>query len=256
MSFSRTDSKSIMRMKSGQMFAKEDLLRGRKLLHDGAVQLKNSAGRLKGLLVFVVVVFCYAQTWGRLMTSLSPCCRCPCHAPLRCVGLSSRKGSEICVCVFGQHHIFQYSIILHCKMTWTAHLNFILFFSRTSAPPSSLYRTWSLERWLMKNEVSCWSLFPHSSSSFFIIAHIYTHIYVYINIYVCICIYVQYVYMYVFIYNYIYIYTYIQTYTYIHIYTLIYTHTYIYTYIYMYTYDVNVWSQQLKSEHSKKIFSQ
>lgn len=109
MSFSRTDSKSIMRMKSGQMFAKEDLLRGRKLLHDGAVQLKNSAGRLKGLLVFVVVVFCYAQTWGRLMTSLSPCCRCPCHAPLRCVGLSSRKGSEICVCVFGQHHIFQYS---------------------------------------------------------------------------------------------------------------------------------------------------
>lgn len=62
MSFSRTDSKSIMRMKSGQMFAKEDLLRGRKLLHDGAVQLKNSAGRLKGLLVFVVVVFCYAQT--------------------------------------------------------------------------------------------------------------------------------------------------------------------------------------------------
>ena len=45
---SRTDSKSIMRMKSGQMFAKEDLIRGRKLLHDGALQLKNSAGRLKG----------------------------------------------------------------------------------------------------------------------------------------------------------------------------------------------------------------
>lgn len=48
MIFSRTDSKSIMRMKSGQMFAKEDLIRGRKLLHDGALQLKNSAGRLKG----------------------------------------------------------------------------------------------------------------------------------------------------------------------------------------------------------------
>ncbi len=45
---SRTDSKSIMRMKSGQMFAKEDLIRARKLLHDGALQLKNSTGRLKG----------------------------------------------------------------------------------------------------------------------------------------------------------------------------------------------------------------
>lgn len=45
---SRTDSKSITRMKSGQMFAKEDLIRGRKLLHDGALQLKTSAGRLKG----------------------------------------------------------------------------------------------------------------------------------------------------------------------------------------------------------------
>lgn len=46
--YSRTDSKSIMRMKSGQMFAREDLLRGRKLIHDGPLQLKNSAGRLKG----------------------------------------------------------------------------------------------------------------------------------------------------------------------------------------------------------------
>ena len=37
-----------MRMKSGQMFAKEDLIR-RRLLHDGTLQLKNAAGRLKGL---------------------------------------------------------------------------------------------------------------------------------------------------------------------------------------------------------------
>lgn len=44
----RMDSKSIMRMKSGQMFAREDLLHGRKLLHDGPLQLKNSVGRLKG----------------------------------------------------------------------------------------------------------------------------------------------------------------------------------------------------------------
>ncbi|XP_068059803.1 A-kinase anchor protein 13 isoform X5 [Anomalospiza imberbis] len=44
--YSRTDSKSIMRMKSGQMFAKEDL-RHRKLIRDGPVSLKNSGGRLK-----------------------------------------------------------------------------------------------------------------------------------------------------------------------------------------------------------------
>ncbi|NWZ43220.1 AKP13 protein, partial [Brachypodius atriceps] len=44
--YSRTDSKSIMRMKSGQMFAREDL-RHRKLIRDGPVSLKNSAGRLK-----------------------------------------------------------------------------------------------------------------------------------------------------------------------------------------------------------------
>lgn len=46
--YGRTDSKSIMRMKSGQMFAREDLLRGRRLLHDGPLQLKTSAGRFKG----------------------------------------------------------------------------------------------------------------------------------------------------------------------------------------------------------------
>ncbi|KAL2076380.1 hypothetical protein ACEWY4_028023 [Coilia grayii] len=43
----RTDSKSIMRMKSGQMFAREDLLRGRRLIHDAPLQLKTSTGRLK-----------------------------------------------------------------------------------------------------------------------------------------------------------------------------------------------------------------
>lgn len=46
--YGRTDSKSITRMKSGQMFAREDLLRSGKLLHDGSLQLKNTAGRLKG----------------------------------------------------------------------------------------------------------------------------------------------------------------------------------------------------------------
>uniref|UniRef100_A0A8C1UR22 Si:dkey-172h23.2 n=1 Tax=Cyprinus carpio TaxID=7962 RepID=A0A8C1UR22_CYPCA len=45
--YTRTDSKSITRMKNGQMFAREDLLRSRRLLHDGPLQLKNAAGRLK-----------------------------------------------------------------------------------------------------------------------------------------------------------------------------------------------------------------
>ncbi|XP_077642136.1 A-kinase anchor protein 13 [Lonchura striata] len=44
--YNRTDNKSIMRMKSGQMFAREDLMH-RKLIRDGPVSLKNSAGRLK-----------------------------------------------------------------------------------------------------------------------------------------------------------------------------------------------------------------
>ncbi|CAJ1048725.1 A-kinase anchor protein 13 isoform X3 [Xyrichtys novacula] len=55
----RTDSKSIMMMKSGQIFAREDLLR-RRLIHDGVLQLKNSQGRQKdvhALLLSDVIVF-------------------------------------------------------------------------------------------------------------------------------------------------------------------------------------------------------
>ncbi|XP_064817591.1 A-kinase anchor protein 13-like isoform X2 [Oncorhynchus masou masou] len=58
--YSRTDSKSIMRMKSGQMFAREDLLRGRRLLYDGPLQLKTSQGKLKdvtAMLLSDIVVF-------------------------------------------------------------------------------------------------------------------------------------------------------------------------------------------------------
>ncbi|XP_067827474.1 A-kinase anchor protein 13 isoform X2 [Heptranchias perlo] len=44
--YNRTETKAIMRLKSGQMFAKEDLKR-RKLVHDGPVTLKTAAGRLK-----------------------------------------------------------------------------------------------------------------------------------------------------------------------------------------------------------------
>lgn len=107
---SRTDSKSIMRMKSGQMFAKEDLIRGRKLLHDGALQLKNSAGRLKGS--------SHLHLWTKPDVNLfrlelavifvSVCCRSPRHAPDRCAGLSSGKRPEICICLigkFGTRHI-------------------------------------------------------------------------------------------------------------------------------------------------------
>ncbi|XP_047437596.1 A-kinase anchor protein 13 isoform X3 [Mugil cephalus] len=56
---SRMDSKSIMMRKSGQIFAREDLLR-RRLIHDGALQLKNVQGRLKDvhiLLLSDVIVF-------------------------------------------------------------------------------------------------------------------------------------------------------------------------------------------------------
>ncbi|XP_035508388.1 A-kinase anchor protein 13 isoform X5 [Morone saxatilis] len=55
----RMDSKSIMMMKNGQIFAREDLLR-RRLIHDGVLQLKNSQGRLKdvhALLLSDVFVF-------------------------------------------------------------------------------------------------------------------------------------------------------------------------------------------------------
>ncbi|KAK2918323.1 A-kinase anchor protein 13 isoform X1 [Channa argus] len=71
--YSRTDSKSIMRMKSGQMFAKEDLIRGKKLLHDGALQLKNSAGRLKdvhALLLSDVLVFLQEKDQKYVFASL------------------------------------------------------------------------------------------------------------------------------------------------------------------------------------------
>ncbi|KAK2841770.1 hypothetical protein Q5P01_011970 [Channa striata] len=71
--YSRTDSKSIMRMKSGQMFAKEDLIRSRKLMHDGALQLKNAAGRLKdvhALLLSDVLVFLQEKDQKYVFASL------------------------------------------------------------------------------------------------------------------------------------------------------------------------------------------
>uniref|UniRef100_A0A3P8YLK6 Uncharacterized protein n=1 Tax=Esox lucius TaxID=8010 RepID=A0A3P8YLK6_ESOLU len=71
--YSRTDSKSIMRMKSGQMFAKEDLLRWRRLVHDGPLQLKNAQGRLKdvtAMLLSDVLVFLQEKDQKYVFASL------------------------------------------------------------------------------------------------------------------------------------------------------------------------------------------
>ncbi|XP_036442028.1 A-kinase anchor protein 13 isoform X3 [Colossoma macropomum] len=71
--YSRTDGKSIMRMKSGQMFAREDLIRGRKLLHDGPLQLKSTAGRLKdvqAVLLSDVLVFLQEKDQKYVFASL------------------------------------------------------------------------------------------------------------------------------------------------------------------------------------------
>ncbi|XP_063045579.1 A-kinase anchor protein 13 isoform X2 [Engraulis encrasicolus] len=68
----RTDSKSIMRMKSGQMFAREDLLR-RRLVHDGALQLKTNTGRLKdvqAVLLSDILVFLQEKDQKYVFASL------------------------------------------------------------------------------------------------------------------------------------------------------------------------------------------
>ncbi|KAG2471052.1 AKP13 protein, partial [Polypterus senegalus] len=59
--YNRTENKSIMRMKSGQMFAREDLRR-KKLLHDGQLQLKSLTGRMKDVLALLFTdVFVFLQ---------------------------------------------------------------------------------------------------------------------------------------------------------------------------------------------------
>lgn len=68
--YTKTDSKSIMRMKSGQMFAKEDLKR-KKLVRDGSVFLKNAAGRLKGAVrVFSLALSRCQRTAGKIQVFL------------------------------------------------------------------------------------------------------------------------------------------------------------------------------------------
>ncbi|XP_010772197.1 A-kinase anchor protein 13-like, partial [Notothenia coriiceps] len=70
----RMDSKSIMMMKSGQIFAREDLLR-RRLVHDGGLQLKNVQGRLKdvhALLLSDVFVFLQEKDQKYIFSMLVP----------------------------------------------------------------------------------------------------------------------------------------------------------------------------------------
>ncbi|OXB53073.1 hypothetical protein ASZ78_016693, partial [Callipepla squamata] len=70
--YNQTDSKSIMRMKSGQMLAREDL-RHRKLIRDGPVSLKNAAGRLKevqAVLFSDMLIFLQEKDQKSVFTSL------------------------------------------------------------------------------------------------------------------------------------------------------------------------------------------
>ncbi|XP_071070449.1 A-kinase anchor protein 13 isoform X4 [Dasypus novemcinctus] len=70
--YTKTDSKSIMRMKSGQMFAKEDLKR-KKLVRDGSVFLKTAAGRLKevqAVLLTDILVFLQEKDQKYIFASL------------------------------------------------------------------------------------------------------------------------------------------------------------------------------------------
>ncbi|XP_006541317.1 A-kinase anchor protein 13 isoform X12 [Mus musculus] len=70
--YTKTDSKSIMRMKSGQMFAKEDLRR-KKLVRDGSVFLKSTTGRLKevqAVLLTDILVFLQEKDQKYVFASL------------------------------------------------------------------------------------------------------------------------------------------------------------------------------------------
>nr|XP_031296378.1 A-kinase anchor protein 13 isoform X7 [Camelus dromedarius] len=70
--YTKTDSKSIMRMKSGQMFAKEDLKR-KKLVRDGSVSLKSTTGRLKevqAVLLTDILVFLQEKDQKYVFASL------------------------------------------------------------------------------------------------------------------------------------------------------------------------------------------
>ncbi|XP_061451967.1 A-kinase anchor protein 13 isoform X2 [Rhineura floridana] len=70
--YTRTDSKSIMRMKSGQMFAKEDMKR-RKFVRDGPISLRNAAGKLKevqAVLLSDVLIFLQEKDQKYVFASL------------------------------------------------------------------------------------------------------------------------------------------------------------------------------------------
>ncbi|KAJ6662882.1 hypothetical protein lerEdw1_011086 [Lerista edwardsae] len=84
--YTRTDLKSIMRMKSGQMFAREDLRR-RKFVRDGAVSLRHAAGRLKevqAVLLSDVLIFLQEKDQKYVFASLI-------EEPTRFIFLSSLR---------------------------------------------------------------------------------------------------------------------------------------------------------------------
>lgn len=100
----RMDSKSIMMMKSGQIFAKEDLLR-RRLIHDGVLHLKSNQARLKGkeggvycwTSHLVLCLFIQTQMFNFLIFY-----RGPCSAFVRCLCLPPRERPEIYLCNAGR----------------------------------------------------------------------------------------------------------------------------------------------------------
>lgn len=125
----RMDSKSIMMMKSGQMFAKEDLLR-RRLIHDGVLHLKSSQGRLKGEAGRLLDLPLYSSLTSH--HCLSTCClviqtqmfhfwfssRGPCSASVRCLCLPPRERPEVYLCNAGRSLPLSLSLpslsSLHC----------------------------------------------------------------------------------------------------------------------------------------------
>ncbi len=69
----RMDSKSIMMMKNGHVFAREDMLR-RRLIHDGVLQLKNSQGRLKGKKTLTDFITAHELTANSFFLTVCQCC--------------------------------------------------------------------------------------------------------------------------------------------------------------------------------------
>lgn len=117
----RMDSKSIMMLKSGQIFAREDLLR-RRLIHDGALQLKNIQGRLKGEEMLHPLHLYVCKCWDFSAHFFDFCLssRCPRSTPVRCLSLPPRERPEICLCHAGKFFLSHLPLMLHILMSFLA----------------------------------------------------------------------------------------------------------------------------------------